>query len=61
MRKWIKNVCLKTIKTMAQAAMGVISGSALVQDVRWEFVLSTVAIAGISCVLFNVSNIETED
>lgn len=60
MKEWIKDVILRTIKTMAQAAFGIISSAALISDVDWRIVCSTVGIAGISCILMNIANIKTE-
>ncbi|MCD3487112.1 hypothetical protein KP790_11620 [Streptococcus equi subsp. equi] len=41
MDKWFKKVAIKTIKTMAQTAVGVIGSSALITDVNWQVVTST--------------------
>lgn len=60
MQNWTKKVAIKTIKTMAQAAIGVIGSTALIQEVNWQVVLSTVALAGLSCILMNISQIEEE-
>lgn len=60
-KDWVVDVSFRTIKTMAQAAIGVIGGSALMQDVNWMVVGSTVALAGISCILFNIANLEIKD
>ncbi|HEL0947553.1 TPA: hypothetical protein TU999_001952, partial [Streptococcus equi subsp. equi] len=45
-------------KTMAQTAVGVIGSSALITDVNWQVVASTVIMSGIVCVLMNVSDIK---
>ncbi|ASB97413.1 holin [Streptococcus equi] len=58
MDKWFKKVAIKTIKTMAQTAVGVIGSSALITDVNWQVVASTVIMSGIVCVLMNVSDIK---
>ncbi|HEL0808256.1 TPA: hypothetical protein TU172_000408 [Streptococcus equi subsp. zooepidemicus] len=58
MDKWFKKVVIKTIKTMAQTAVGVIGSSALITDVNWQVVASTVIMSGIVCVLMNVSDIK---
>lgn len=44
---------------MAQTAVGVISGSAVFTEVDWLMVASATGIAGITCLLMNVSNIQT--
>lgn len=60
MDKWFKKVAIKTIKTMAQTAVGVIGSSALITDVNWQVVASTVIMSGIVCVLMNVSDIKEQ-
>lgn len=60
-KKWLKKVAIKTIKTMAQTAVGVIGSSALITDVNWQVVASTVALSGVMCVLMNVSEIKEGD
>ena len=60
-RKWLKNVGIRCIKTMAQAAIGVIGSSALISQVDWKGRVSTVALAGITCVLMNISQIKEEE
>lgn len=59
--KWLKKVGIKTIKTMAQTAVGVIGSSALITDVNWQVVASTVALSGVMCVLMNISEIKESD
>ncbi len=58
MNTWIKEVAIKTVKTMAQAAIGVIGSSALISDVNWTVVASTVLLSGVTCILMNVSQIK---
>ena len=61
MKKWIKDTGIKTIKTMAQAALSMIGVSAVMQDVDWLYVLSASVLSGIVCILMNISTIETKD
>lgn len=58
MKKWLKETAIKTIKTMAQTALGVISSSALITEVNWTMVLSAVALSGVACILMNLANLE---
>lgn len=58
MTKFMKTVSIKTIKTMAQAAVGVIGSSALLSQIDWKVCASTVAVSGILCILMNISQIE---
>lgn len=61
MKKWFEKVGIRTVKTMAQAAIGVIGSSALLSDVDWKVCLSTVLLAGVTCILMNISQIKEED
>lgn len=61
MKKNIKNLVIRVVKTMSQAAIGVIGSSALISDVSWTVVLSTVALAGITCILMNLTQLKEEE
>lgn len=58
MKKWFKDVCIRTIKTMAETAIAVIgTNSAGITDVDWIGVGSAVLLSGIVTILFNVKSI----
>ena len=58
MKKWLKNVGIRTIKTMAETAIAVIGTNAVgVTDVDWLGVLSAMILSGIVTILFNVKSI----
>ena len=57
MKEYVKDTAIKTVRTMAQAAIGVIGSTALVTEVNWVVVGSTVALSGIMCILMSVSNL----
>lgn len=58
-KQWCIDVALRTVKTMAETAFGVITGSGVYMgDINWSMVLSATAVAGITCVLFNIKSIE---
>lgn len=63
MKRWLKNVGIKTIKTMAETAIAVIGTNAVgITDVNWIGVLSAVALSGVITILFNIKSIpERED
>nr|DAN76406.1 MAG TPA: holin [Caudoviricetes sp.] len=61
MNKFAKKLAIKVIKTMAQAALGVIGSSALLTEVNWTIVGSTVLLAGFTCVLMNLSELKEEE
>ena len=55
-----KKLAIKVIKTMAQAALGVIGSSALITEVNWVVVASTVGLAGLTCILMNLSELKED-
>jgi len=57
MEEYLKDTAIKTVRTMAQAAVGVIGSTALINEVNWFVVGSTVALSGIMCILMSVSNL----
>lgn len=58
MKEWMKKVGIKTVRTMAQTAIGVIGSSVVLSDVDWKVAVSSVVLSGIVCILMNVSQIE---
>ncbi|WP_153046852.1 hypothetical protein [Streptococcus suis] len=45
---------------MSQAALGVIGSTALLTEVNWTVVASTVALAGVTCILMNLADLKEE-
>lgn len=60
MNTYTKKLAIKVIKTMAQAALGVIGSSALLTEVNWVVVASTVTLAGLTCILMNLSELKED-
>ncbi|MDY5635289.1 MAG: holin [Streptococcus orisratti] len=58
MKKWFRKLGIKVVKTMAQAALGVIGSTALISEVNWQVVASTVALSGLVCVLMNLADLK---
>ena len=58
METYIKKLGIKVVKTMAQAALGVIGSTALISEVNWQVVVSTVALSGLVCVLMNLADLK---
>jgi len=58
MKTYIKKLGIKVVKTMAQAALGVIGSTALISEVNWQVVASTVVISGLVCVLMNLADLK---
>lgn len=61
MEKYFKKLSIKVLKTMAQAAVGVIGASTLISQVDWRVVISTTLLSGLVCVLSNLSDLKEED
>ena len=61
MNKFVKKLGIKVVKTMAQAALGVIGSSALLTEVNWTVVVSTIALSGLTCVLMNLADLKEEE
>lgn len=61
MNKFAKKLGIKVVKTMAQAALGVIGSSALLTEVNWTVVASTIALSGLTCVLMNLADLKEEE
>lgn len=55
-KKWAKETAIKTLKTMAETAGGLITAGAVMSDVNWVLVGSATLLSGIYTVLMNVSN-----
>lgn len=59
MKNWLKDVGIRTIKTMAETAIGVIGTNAVgITDVDWLGVGSAVLLSGIVTILINIKNIQ---
>ncbi|WP_317334187.1 holin [Streptococcus orisratti] len=58
MKTYIKKLGIKVVKTMAQAALGVIGSTALISEVNWQVVASTAALSGLVCVLMNLADLK---
>lgn len=56
-REWMKKTAVRTIKTMAQSAIGVIGGCAMVSEVNWVVVGSSAVLAGVVCVLTSLAGL----
>lgn len=64
LREWAAAAGMRAIKTVAQAAIGVIGASAVLSDVNWTTVVSASILAGIVSLLTSVAGLpelDTED
>ena len=48
MNEYVKKLGIKVLKTMAQAAVGVIGASTLISQVDWRVVVSTALLSGLT-------------
>ena len=60
MKTFVKKLGIKVIKKTSQAALGVIGSSALLTEVNWAVVASTIALSGLTCVLMNLSELKED-
>lgn len=59
-KRWILDVCVRTVKTGAETAAGMITVGAMVSDINWLRVLSVTAVAMIYTVLINIYRIAAD-
>lgn len=56
--KWFKAASVRAIKTMAQAAIGVIGSSVVISSVDWKMVVSASVVAGVVSLLTSIAGIK---
>lgn len=56
--EWFKAASVRAIKTMAQAAIGVIGSGAVISAVDWKMVISASVVAGVVSLLTSVAGIK---
>ena len=57
---WFKAAGIRALRTAAQAALGALSGCALISDINWVFVGSTTLIAALSSILMSIAGLPEE-
>lgn len=58
MKRWLKVIGIRTVKTMAETAIAVIGTNAVgVTDVDWIGVGSAMLLSGVVTILFNIKSI----
>ena len=55
LKKFIRAAAVRSIRTVAQAAIAIIGSAAVLSDVDWKLVLSASVLAGILSVLTSVA------
>lgn len=56
--EWFKAASVRAVKTMAQAAIGVIGSSVVVSSVDWKMVVSASVVAGVVSLLTSIAGIK---
>lgn len=56
--EWFKAASVRAIKTMAQAAIGVIGSSVVISSVDWKMVVSASVVAGVVSLLTSIAGIK---
>lgn len=56
--EWFKSASIRAIKTMAQAAIGVIGSSVVISSVDWKMVVSASVVAGVVSLLTSIAGIK---
>lgn len=56
--EWVKAASVRAIKTMAQAALGIMGTGIFIHDIDWMMVVSASIVAGIASVLTSVAGIK---
>lgn len=60
-KKWAKAAGMRAVKTMAQAAVGLIGTSLTITDVSWTIVFSASVLAGVMSLLTSVAGLPELD
>ena len=56
-KKWFKAAGVRSVKTIAQTAVGVIGSSAIISEVDWRVVVSASILAGVVSLLTSVAGL----
>jgi hypothetical protein len=59
LKRWFVDTSIKCVRTMAQTAVGVLTGSVVFTEVDWLMLASATGVAGLTCLLMNLSTIKT--
>lgn len=56
--EWFKAASVRAVKTMAQAALGIMGTGIFIHDIDWIMVVSASIVAGIASILTSVAGIK---
>lgn len=60
-KEWLKDACVRAIKTVAQTAGGMITVGVAISDVEWAYVASVSAVAGIYSIIMSIAKLPGGD
>lgn len=60
-KQWAKAAGMRAVKTMAQAGIAAIGSAAIISEINWPVVGSTVVVAGILSLLTSVAGLPELD
>lgn len=55
--KWLKASTIRAVKTMSQTAIAMIGTATVVEDVKWQYVLSAVLLSGLLSYLTSLAGL----
>lgn len=55
--KWLKASTVRAVKTMSQTAIAMIGTATVVEDVKWQYVLSAVLLSGLLSYLTSLAGL----
>ncbi len=56
-KRWLKCALIRSIKTIAQSALGALGGCAIFSEVNWAVVVSTALFSGLYSILTSLAGI----
>jgi len=56
----VKTITIRTLRTMAQTAAGLVGAVGLLQELDWGMVVTSTILAGIVCVLMHLGDSECQ-
>lgn len=56
--EWLKAASVRAVRTMAQAALGIMGTGIFIHDIDWIMVVSASIVAGIASILTSVAGIK---
>ena len=61
LKEWLMDTSIRAVKTMAEAALGLIMTCSYMGEVNWGMVVSASVLSGIACFLMNVKRLPGGD